>query len=565
MRKLSLVVLLILSSAASASAVCIGNPAGRCAGDNNGTGTVTIDELVQGVTAALEGCETAPCQTDFFPIEVECGNGEIEIGEACDFGNLGGQTCVSQGFAGGRLECAPGCTFDTRACTPIRFIDNGDGTVTDQTTELMWTQHTVDCAETPTALCERLLVDRGYRWSSEGGSAAGDANGSAFTELLSAVNRCASDDGNAMSGGLGGHCDWRLPTVRELQTILLEPHPCSVFPCIDPIFGFINSGRYWSATTATDPGQAWAVDFSSGALAPIDKVADLRVRAVRSVTACGNGRVDLGEQCDGTAFGGATCDSVGFSSGTLACAPGCNLDTSGCVGCVADCQGDGEVDAGDLARAGAIFRGEQSIDACPSADSSGSGGVAVSDLLRALQAAIHGCAVAERLPEPDPAAVSLDVEGAVGPPGSTVQVTLRLRANGATVGAAQAMLALDPARAYRFVSCTPGADIFAVGSTGALQPDGCAAGGRCTKAVLVGLSLEEPIADGTAVYSCAVAIDQGAPTGSYPVTILSPLASDPNGDLLASTGSAGRVDVVPPTPLPGSAAADGSTPTPTPL
>jgi len=27
-----------------------------------------------------------------------------------------------------------------------------------------------------------------------------------------------------------GHCDWRLPTIVELQTILLAPNPCGSFP-----------------------------------------------------------------------------------------------------------------------------------------------------------------------------------------------------------------------------------------------------------------------------------------------------------------------------------------------
>ena len=552
MRSLHLVAILVMSSATSAAAVCSGNPFGRCAGDNNANGSVTVDELVQGVTAALEGCETAPCQTDVDPIELDCGNGQIELGEDCDFGNLGGAGCISQGFAGGRLECAPGCTFDTRACTPIRFVDNADGTVTDQTTGLMWSQHTIDCGEAPTPLCEKLFVDRGYRWAAEGGSAAGHADGSAFTDLLSTVNRCVSNAGLIQSGGLAGHCDWRLPTIGELQTILLEPHPCSVFPCIDPIFGSINSGRYWSATTATDPGQAWTVDFSSGALAPIDKLADLRVRAVRSVTACGNGRVDLGEQCDGAALGGATCADVGFSDGTLRCAPGCSFDTSGCDACVADCQGDGEVDIGDLVRGRAIFQGEQPVAACPAADADDNGLLTVTDLIAALRDAAGACAVAERAAEPNPEAVSLDVEGGVAIPGATAPVTLRLRANGATVAGAQAVFALDPAGPYRITSCTAGADLVG-GGPFALKPDGCAGAGRCTTALLIGFTFEGTIADGQAVYSCDVAIDAAAPAGSYPVTILSPLASDTDGNLLATTGSSGRIDVVIPTPLPGAA------------
>jgi hypothetical protein len=36
------------------------------------------------------------------------------------------------------------------------------------------------------------------------------------------------------------------------------------------------------------------------------------------------------EECDGNSLGGATCQSEGFTSGTLACSGACTLDTSGC-------------------------------------------------------------------------------------------------------------------------------------------------------------------------------------------------------------------------------------------
>ena len=47
---------------------------------------------------------------------------------------------------------------------------------------------------------------------------------------------------------------------------------------------------------------------------------------------CGNGILDVGEQCDGTAFGGANCASVGaFDGGTLKCTSGCQFDTTACT------------------------------------------------------------------------------------------------------------------------------------------------------------------------------------------------------------------------------------------
>jgi hypothetical protein len=48
-------------------------------------------------------------------------------------------------------------------------------------------------------------------------------------------------------------------------------------------------------------------------------------------TNCGNGAVDPGEACDGANLGGATCPSLGFAQGDLACAADCTHDTSGCI------------------------------------------------------------------------------------------------------------------------------------------------------------------------------------------------------------------------------------------
>lgn len=54
---------------------------------------------------------------------------------------------------------------------------------------------------------------------------------------------------------------------------------------------------------------------------------------------CGNGQKDGAEACDGSDLGGATCESAGAGTGTLACANNCiMLDTSGCV-CAPVCGG----------------------------------------------------------------------------------------------------------------------------------------------------------------------------------------------------------------------------------
>jgi hypothetical protein len=46
---------------------------------------------------------------------------------------------------------------------------------------------------------------------------------------------------------------------------------------------------------------------------------------------CGNGAIDPGEQCDGSDFGGETCESLGLGGGVLVCNGFCGIVVSGCV------------------------------------------------------------------------------------------------------------------------------------------------------------------------------------------------------------------------------------------
>lgn len=56
---------------------------------------------------------------------LSCGNGTADAGEECDGADLNGETCTSQGFDSGQLECDNDCTFDLSACT----VECGNGTV----------------------------------------------------------------------------------------------------------------------------------------------------------------------------------------------------------------------------------------------------------------------------------------------------------------------------------------------------------------------------------------------------------------------------------------------------
>ena len=118
------------------------------------------------------------------------------------------------------------------------FVDNGDGTVTDTTSGLMWQQETAT----------------GRRWEE-------------------AITYC-----EGLS--LAGHADWRLPNRNELQSILNY----SYSPAIDTnAFPYTACSSYWSSTTcAGNWAYAWGV-YIGGNVSSHHKRNSRHVRAVRCV------------------------------------------------------------------------------------------------------------------------------------------------------------------------------------------------------------------------------------------------------------------------------------------
>lgn len=122
---------------------------------------------------------------------------------------------------------------------PGHFSNNGDGTVGDLLTGLIWQ---------PIPLSDSLNWEQALF----------------YAENLS----------------LGGHDDWRLPNIRELQSLNDENR---INPSVDPgFFSAIGVGQYWSSTSLPNqPARAWYWDTRFGITTYALKTQRLRLVCVR--------------------------------------------------------------------------------------------------------------------------------------------------------------------------------------------------------------------------------------------------------------------------------------------
>jgi hypothetical protein len=176
-----------------------------------------------------------------------------------------------------------------------RFEDCGDGTVADHQTGLQWEKKTGTWVS-PGVYCDGEPcpdphdVNNRYTWSSTGT----DADGNAFIDFLARLN--AKFDPHNPTGCFVGRCDWRLPEISELQTILIgseaapgQANTCSAAerPCIAPGFAAVGgptaSWIYWSTSALVgSPSSLWTAYFVSGNVSANNKSSDFYVRAVRA-------------------------------------------------------------------------------------------------------------------------------------------------------------------------------------------------------------------------------------------------------------------------------------------
>ena len=252
----ALLVAVSASTALALEEVCA--PVQPC-GDVNDSGSVTASDSL----AVLKKSVGQPaemicqCQVEICAEGALLNSGQITCYDPLDLTNpVDTIECFNSGQDG---EFQRGLVFD--------YVDNGDGTITDQKTGLIW---------------EKLADDGGihdfqdfaYQWAGAYGK----------------INNL-----NAMNAGSGfaNHNDWRLPNVRELASLVnysaSNPSISSAFEtdcgagCSVTECSCTHTKPYWSSTTAAASlNSAWSVNFATGAVASTAKTVYNYVRAVRA-------------------------------------------------------------------------------------------------------------------------------------------------------------------------------------------------------------------------------------------------------------------------------------------
>lgn len=261
-----------------------------CDGSDLAAQTCLTRGFTGGTLACGSGCQsfvTSGCTGG----TATCGNNDREAAEVCDGSDLDGQTCQSRGFGGGTLSCAADCTrFVTSSCTAATTCGN----------------NTVENPEVcdGTALASKTCVSLGF----SGGTLACSANCASFnTSACTGAQTC----GNNTKEG-----------TEVCDGTALAGQSCA------------SIGQGFTGGTLTCAASCAAFNTSA---------------CTTGAATCGNGAIDGGAQevCDGTNLGTATCASLGFKTGTLACAASCKaFNTAQCTGTAA--CGNGVIDGFEI-------------------------------------------------------------------------------------------------------------------------------------------------------------------------------------------------------------------------
>jgi hypothetical protein len=203
-----------------------------------------VTQANNGGNFAFQGVVPADCVgrlEDGVPadaVDVALANCEPASSSVAPVPQTGQTQCYSS--SGSSIPCAgtgQDGEFQAGVAWPVpRFTDHGNGTVRDNLTGLIWLKD---------ALCVSLVP--------------GWANA-----LAAVADLNAGRDFSCAGYTAGTFADWRLPNVKELQSVIDLGHINPALPPGHPFSG-VQSSWYWSSNASLDsPGLAWGVALSDG-------------------------------------------------------------------------------------------------------------------------------------------------------------------------------------------------------------------------------------------------------------------------------------------------------------
>jgi len=230
------------------------NAGGACPsnGDEVAIGTV-VNDCTSNIATAVGGGVLVNCPAELAVCQAEPRGQRLRTGQT---------TCFNA--AGTVIPCAGTAQDGELQKGLVRaYVDNGDGTITDTRTGLMWEKLSNDGS-----IHDK---DSTYTWTN------------AFAVKVAGLNG---------GGGFAGYTDWRLPNVNELHSLVsygnVLPSVSAAFNTACPVGCTVTTCSctqtyyYWSATTYEyNPSSAWFVYFADGYVFSSAKTNGLSVRGVR--------------------------------------------------------------------------------------------------------------------------------------------------------------------------------------------------------------------------------------------------------------------------------------------
>ncbi|MCP4366007.1 MAG: DUF1566 domain-containing protein [Planctomycetes bacterium] len=242
-----IIILAVILSAVLTTAAYSGDTDSPAAPTDSGSAMYTLDDIYNRLSSGAAGSKRTGAFTE--PVSGPASTGytlDQVMGAAPSADDINGATAsdIATGKTfWGLTSGAWGQQTGTGTInTYPRFTDNGNGTVTDSLTGLIWLKN-ADCAGTS------VIWDTAVDYA--------NALYDGCTSCFGTAGDCGLSDGSTAG-------QWRLPNIKELQSLIDFGQYDPALPSGHPFTG-VQSYSYWSGSTyASTTSGAWVVYLVDG-------------------------------------------------------------------------------------------------------------------------------------------------------------------------------------------------------------------------------------------------------------------------------------------------------------